>query len=400
MQSVIVAADNHYYRDANGDVYVDAVFNYDFYKRYLSVFDTVYAIGRVTSVKEPPQGKRRADGPGVIFLDLKPGRGLQGFLNSAFENKRLIRDYLKLSDCVIARIPGVVANMVVAECEKEQKDYSVEVVVDPWEYFSPEARGGIVNWAVRRKWTADLKRACHEAIGASYVTEHYLQMRYPCLAHEGVAGTFTSHYSSVELPDDSFSAPRTYLPKDTYEIVHAANTFQGNSKGHYVLFDAIKEVLRRSRSVKLVCIGDGPSLPDYIEYVSRIGIADNVEFTGRLADGVEVRKRMASADLFVFPTKAEGLPRVLLEAMAEGMPCLSTPVCGIPEVLPDRWLFDSNDSKGFADGIIELIDDPELMTQEGRANLEVSKRYSSSILNERRTAFYKKVMEHANGSVR
>lgn len=392
MSSVLVAADNHYYRDTEGAVFVESVFNYDFYKRYLSVFDKVYAVGRVTQVASAPAGKKRADGPGVEFLDLEPGRGLKGFLQTGMANKRLIRDYLEKADCIIARVPGVVANMVVDECNRANKQYSVEVVVDPWEYFAPDVRGGIVNWVVRRKWTSDLKKTCMKARGVSYVTEHYLQERYPCSAMKNIPGYFTEHYSSVDLPDDSFSKERIYKHKDSIVVAHAANNFDGNSKGHYTLFDAIRDAVSRGGDVRAICIGDGPSMGEYRQYVDKIGITDRVEFTGKLADGSQVRRCMAKADAFVFPTRAEGLPRVLLEAMAEGMPCLSTPVCGIPEVLPEDCLFDPGDARGFATGILQMLDDPALMTQRSSDNLRTAKQYSASILNARRKAFYEQVL--------
>lgn len=391
MATVLVAADNHYYRDAKGDVYVDSVFNYDFYKRYLSVFDKVYAVGRVSQVMSAPMGKKRADGPEVEFLDLEPGRGLGGFVQTAVANKKLIKGYLRKADCIIARVPGVVANMVVAECEREGLHYSIEVVVDPWEYFAPKARGGLVNWAVRRKWTVGLKAACLHADGASYVTERYLQERYPCPALKGEPGHFTGSYSSVELPDDSFGKPRNWTAKEQYEIVHAANTFQGNAKGHYVLFDTMRKVVDSGCNVTLTCIGDGPSLGDYKDYVAKLGIANKVVFTGRLADGTAVRQRMAEADLFVFPTKAEGLPRVLLEAMAEGLPCLSTPVCGIPEILPRDMLFAPDDSAGFARGIVSFVTSPSSMDKASSDNIAVARNYASSILNRKRMEFYRNV---------
>lgn len=391
MTSVLVAADNHYYRDSSGAVYVEAVFNYAFYKRYLTVFDTVYAVGRVTYVNKAPEGKLRADGPGVTFLDLEPGRGLKGFLKTWRQNKRKIRDYLSIPDCIVARVPGVVANMVVVECEAQGKRYSIEVVVDPWEYFSPEVRGGLVNRFVRRHWTTLLKKSCQKAVGVSYVTERYLQERYPCAAMRGEQNSFVAHYSSVELPEVSFADQRTYSRTDELVVAHAANTFEGNSKGHYTLFDAIRIVLDQGYRVSLICVGDGPSMGDYKEYVKKAGIADRVEFTGRLADGAEVRKRIAEADIFVFPTKAEGLPRVLLEAMAEGMPCLSTPVCGIPEILSREFLYGPDDAEGFAKGIVSFIESPDLLSRQSANNLKVARRYSSKVLESRRTAFYQKI---------
>lgn len=391
MTTVLVAADGHYYRDASGAVYVDSVFDYNFYRRYLVAFDMVYALGRMTSVDEAPAGKRRADGPGVEFLDLEPGQGLKGYLRTGSENEKRVKGFVRKADCVIARIPGVVANMAVSACRAVGKAYSAEVVVDPWEYFAPETRGGLVNGAVRRVWTSGLKRSCREAVGVSYVTEHYLQERYPCAAMEGSEGSFTSHYSSVELPDDSFAEPRRHVKKHTLTLAHAANSFSGNSKGHYTLFDALEILVAQGYDVRAICVGDGPSLPDYRAYVEKAGLADRVEFTGRLSSGEEVRKRIAQADVFVFPTRAEGLPRVLLEAMAEGMPCLSTPVCGIPEILPEECLFAPDDAEGFAGGVAGFAEEPQLMDRASERNLAVAREYSQSKLGERRKAFYRQV---------
>lgn len=388
MASVLVAADGHYYRDASGAVYVESVFNYGFYERYLSVFDEVLAVGRMTAVETAPPGKRRADGEGVQFLDLEPGKGASGYIKTAITNRKKIRKYLKLADCVIARVPGVVANLVVQECKAAHIPYALEVVVDPWEYFSPDARGGLINSAVRRRWTDGLKKSCLEAAGVSYVTEYYLQKRYPCSVE-----AITAHYSSVELPDENFANPRTYSEMGEITIAHAANAFVGNSKGHYTLFKAVRKILDNGHDVKLLCIGDGVSKNDYIEYVDKLGISDRVTFTGRLADGAAVRERISSADIFVFPTKAEGLPRVLLEAMAEGMPCLSTPVCGIPEILPREYLFDSNDSESFADMIVHLMKSPDELEQCSRDNLATAKKYASSLLQERRISFYRSILK-------
>lgn len=397
MAKLLLAADGHYYRDDKGDVYVDAVYNYKFFARYLDVFDEVLALGRMTSVHEAPAGKRLSSGPGVSFIDLIPGAGVRGLVMTGSANRRIISKAVADSESVIARVSGVVANMVTSECRRQAKPYSIEVVVDPWEYFAPGANGGKAAPVVRRLWTNQLKRDCEMAVGVSYVTEHYLQKRYPCRAMRDVEGCFTSYYSSVDLPDDSFGEAKSWPSGvDVLHIVHVANNFAGDGKGHDTLFRSCALLAEHGIPFKLTCIGDGPSMLEFKRRVTDLGIAESVCFTGRLADGFAVRQEVRNADVFVFPTKAEGLPRVLLEAMSEGVPCLSTPVCGIPEILPEECLFSPNDAEGFARKLEKLRESPEELARLSALGLELSKNYSSSVLSSRRRDFYARVRDSAN----
>lgn len=396
MARLLLAADGHYYRDSNDDVYVDAVYNYSFYERYLSVFDEVVALGRMTHVDRAPKGKRLASGLGVTFVDLKPGHGVLGFVKTGAVNRRIVREAVHGAECVIARVSGMVGNMVATECRRQGRPYSIEVVVDPWEYFAPGANGGKVAPIVRRFWSNQLRKDCETAVGVSYVTEKYLQERYPCRAMRGETSCFTSHYSSVDLADDSFGKPKAWGDIEVLRLVHVANNFQGNGKGHLTLFEIGGLLKKRGVPFILTCVGDGPSMGAFKDRVAELGIADCVIFTGRLADGVAVREVVHKADLFVFPTRAEGLPRVLLEAMAEGVPCLSTPVCGIPEILPKECLFAPDDAEGFAAKIAELKANPSELERLSVRGIETAKGYASSVLQRRREEFYSNVRDHSS----
>lgn len=377
-----------------GNIYTEGVFTSEFYSRYLDVFDTVYVIGRIQDVSRVPEGKKRADGEGIRFLALPPGRGVGDYLRNSRACRKLVDHYFSdYGDCAILRVPGVVANQSYPACAKSGKPYALEVVVDPWEYFSKGANGGFVRPFVRCLWTASLKHQCLNAKGVSYVTERYLQKRYPCHALEGIDGFYTASYSSVELPDDSFGLPKTQFRNEGLLVCHAANNFSGNAKGHYTLMRAARILLDRGVEVRIRFIGDGPSRRDYEAYVQKHGLSDTVEFVGRLPDGNAVRDAMRNADIFVFPTMAEGLPRVLLEAMAEGLPCLSSPVCGIPEVLDDPYLIDQRDASAYADRIEYLMGNHQELARMSRRNLEVSKGFARSILQERRTEFYRKLSD-------
>lgn len=389
---LLIVADGHYYIDKQGNVYVESVFDYAFYARYLSVFEEVYPLVRATKVETVPATCKLASGPRVHFLPIPPSRGLKQFAKNYFTNRRLIKEYVKQCDCAIFRVPGVVANTALPIFAKTGKPYALEVVVDPWEYFAKGTSGGMVRPIVRCVWTHTLKKMCRQAIGVSYVTESYLQKRYPCKALlDGKGPYFTASYSSVELPDDTFAQPKVYAPKKKHIIAHVANAFTGYGKGHVVLMQAIKKVLDAGYEVDAWFVGDGPLRPVFEQMAVDLGIKEQVCFLGRMASGTEVREKIRAADLFVFPTRAEGLPRVILEAMAEGIPVISSPVCGIPEILPPECLVNYDDPQGYAKAIIGLITYPDVMTAQSKHNIEVAKRYKSSILNEKRKDFYQKL---------
>ena len=390
---VLVVADGHYYIDSSNVVYVDAVFDYSFYSRYLTVFDEVYAIVRAEKVTEVPNGVKVASGKGVHFLFVPPSIGVIGHLKVRNKTHKLIDEYIKDFDKAIIRVPGVIANQVYGQYVKhKEKKLAIEVVVDPWEYFAPGTVKYITRPVFRYLWTKQLKQMCLMADGVSYVTEKYLQEKYPCKAIIGKGG-FTSHYSSVELPDEDFKQPKEYVKKDVYTITHVAASFTSMGKGHVPLMDALKIVLRKGYNVKVVFIGDGPLKSYFTQYAQEQGIKDYVTFTGLLASGKAVRERIGASDMLVFPTRAEGLPRVVLEAMAEGLPVISTPTCGIPEIIPPEYLVPYEDSKLLASTIIKFIDNPELMTEASERNLEVAKQYSKSKLMARRIEFYNKLKE-------
>ena len=102
-------------------------------------------------------------------------------------------------------------------------------------------------------------------------------------------------------------------------------------KGERTLLYILKNLLDKGYDISAIIVGDGRKKEEFINLAKFLEIRNKVEFTGLLASAEEVKKKLLEADIFVFPTKAEGLPRSILEAMALGMPVLTSPVGGIPE---------------------------------------------------------------------
>ena len=106
---------------------------------------------------------------------------------------------------------------------------------------------------------------------------------------------------------------------------------------------------------------------------------------------------MLGADMFVFPTLGEGLPRGILEAMAIGMPVLSAPVGGIPEIIDVRYLFDPTDADAYANEICRLLDNPAELSEMSMKNFQKSCEFSNELLQKKRNQFYARLSALCRG---
>ena len=105
-----------------------------------------------------------------------------------------------------------------------------------------------------------------------------------------------------------------------------------HEKGQPMLLAAVAELQQRGVSVRLTLVGDGPMRSDLEEDAQRLGIEGIVTFTGSVGQDV-MPAMFQDADIFCQPSFAEGIPVVLMEAMASGLPVVSSRLAGIPELI-------------------------------------------------------------------
>jgi len=132
-------------------------------------------------------------------------------------------------------------------------------------------------------------------------------------------------------------------------------------KGQLMLLDAMAEVVRRGVDVRLVMIGDGPMRPLIERAISHHGLGRHVSLTGWL-DEAGVRQQLAQAHGLVLPSFAEGLPMVVMEAMASGRPVIATWVAGIPELMQHGktgWLVPAGDCSALVEAITDMSMTPD-----------------------------------------
>ena len=146
-------------------------------------------------------------------------------------------------------------------------------------------------------------------------------------------------------------------------------------KGLRHLIEACRILADRGRAFECEIIGDGPLRGELERQVRELGLEDRVRLTGPLPY-LDVVARYPRAAAFVLPCivtsegDRDGIPNVILEAMAAAVPVVSTPVSGIPEVLRDDdtgLVVPEGDAAAIADAVERLLDDPALGTRLGAA---------------------------------
>jgi glycosyltransferase involved in cell wall biosynthesis len=141
------------------------------------------------------------------------------------------------------------------------------------------------------------------------------------------------------------------------------------AKGQVLLVRACAQLRATGVDFTLTLIGDGPDRGRLEQEIARHALQTRVTLTGALGQA-RVRRALGEADVFVLPSLAEGIPVVLMEAMSSGVPCISTPVNGIPELIEDGrtgLLARPGDVPSLADALIRLARDASLRSQMGAA---------------------------------
>lgn len=141
-------------------------------------------------------------------------------------------------------------------------------------------------------------------------------------------------------------------------------------KGLRVLIEAFGQARRTRPDLHLTLVGDGADRAMLERLAAPLG--DAVQFAGYLSQE-DVAAALARSDAFVLPSFAEGLPVVLMEALAAARPVIATQVAGVSELVEDGvngFIVPPGDARTLADRIGRIADDPELRARMGRAGRE------------------------------
>jgi phosphatidylinositol alpha-1,6-mannosyltransferase len=362
---VVVTSEFHYLATPRG-VMIAGKCDYAYWAPLLEVFDEVRVFARLGPGTEAA-GMTPVEGPGVALCPAPPFVATRGLARAVPGLAAAAWRAAASGDVFLLHAPGAMASALRPALVAHRKPYAVEVVGDPEEAL---VGAGRALAALRGVMARDLRAAAAGACATRYVTQAQLQRRYPPRP-----GAPTFAISDAYIPDAVFAGAGATITDDPVLALGFVGALFRPYKGLDVLLDALA---RTARPHTLEVVGDGQLRAGLEAQAARLGLGARVRFLGALPPGEAVYRFLRTRAAFVQPSRTEGLPRSLLEAMAVGLPALATAVGGVPELLDADELVRVDDAGALAQAIDRLAADPARRRRLAAENRQKVARYAAT----------------------
>ena len=159
--------------------------------------------------------------------------------------------------------------------------------------------------------------------------------------------------------------PSTWSPETAQMVICVAKLRY--QKGIDLLLDAWSQVQPQFPAARLLIVGDGPLLEPLQELAIHLGVAQSVEFVGLCSD---VREQLRRSSIAVLPSRWEGMPNALLEAMSCGLACIATRVSGSEDIIEhgvNGFLVEAEQPQQLTEALLGFLSQPDLAWHCGQA---------------------------------
>lgn len=350
--------------------------------KYFELGDEIFygCSDKIKITAEKASKLEKVNNPKIHFIHLNRINSLQSLIRGNIKNNRIVKQTVEQSDIVVARLPSFSGLQAVYWAKKLKKPYIVEVIGCAWD--------GYWNYGLKGKLLAPglftiTKKAILHATHVVYVTDKFLQTRYPTKGKSIGA----SNVSIDKVSDEVIKHRIKSIEKMTGETINLATAsgIDNPLKGHQYVIEAISELNSGNRKYHYYIIGGGS--PERLKGIAeKFGVNDYVHFVGQL-NQKDVIKFYDKIDIYIQPSKQEGLPRALIEAMSQGCPAIGSNIAGIPELIDSEYLF----RKGSVYEIKQILSsfNKNNMLQQANINFHRAQKYEQQCIKERRTEFFR-----------
>lgn len=369
---------DHTFIKNNKEYYTSGSLNNNLFLRYIEWFGEVEVLANERIAVEK-DNKLICEQNLVNNVKLRLFNKSHNILNILKRAKK-IEESISKQDFLVARVPSIYGIMAVRYARKHNIPFLLEVVGCPWD--------ALWNHGLKGKALAPIMWMATKLVVINtpytlYVTNVFLQKRYPCRGK-------TLGCSDVALPSlnqgilEKRIVKINKMDKNKPIILGTTASIDVRYKGQEYVIRAISLLNKEGYNFEYHLAGGGDN--KYLKTIAKkYGVIDKVKFLGSLPHE-KVFEYLDNIDVYIQPSKTEGLPRALIEAMSRGCPCIGADVGGIPELLRGELIYNSKSVNKLCTILKRL--DVNIMLDEADRNFTKSKEYRIQLLSQKRTDFY------------
>lgn len=311
---------------------------------FLRHFESIEVFTRVTSVRADDTGYL-LDDDRIRIYEIPFYDGWREYLRRLPEIRRFLRESV-LSDRYAYGLwaPSQIAPYLTKRIARNGSPLLVRLIGDPQDVAKAIVRpplGALIGTIACLSTRATVRRAS----AVVYVTLNKLQRKYPART-DALILSRTNLKLVPEVFDVKRNSYKDFASGGPVRLI-AVGSQQQNYKGHDILIDAVASLRSDGHDLQLTLIGQGAQ---HDALVARAHASQlDVEFIRHAGTTLDVARMVAQRDIFVMPSRTEGMPKALLEAMAVGTFALGASVGGIEEVLHPEHRFAPGDARALAE---------------------------------------------------
>jgi len=364
---------DHKFRYIEGKFYSTGGLSDNVLKRYTDVFGDVTVIARVIKEKRKKNQYSEISNKNVV---IKNGikLGYTGFINE-----------IKKADYIISRMPSFLGLKAIILARKLNKPCLIELVACPWDSLWNHS---LIGKLVAPFMTMATKIITKNASHVLYVTNEFLQRRYPTNGK-------SINCSDVVLTEFDNNVLKNRLQKisktNSKLIIGTIAAVDVRYKGQQYIIKALGKLKKQGiTNFEYQLVGGGD--PTYLKSVAKkFNVIEQVKFLGPKPHE-KIFEWLDTIDIYVQPSRAEGLPRSLIEAMSRGLPAFGANTGEIPELLESKYIF--TNSRNNIDEICKILlsFNKEIMKIQAERNFHEAKKYNKTSTEKKRLAFFKQFM--------
>lgn len=367
--------------DINGEYYSSAL-NDNMFQRYECIASDIRICIRIDKDEKtkPSNDSINLSKDKYKIIKCPNISSVKGIIFEKKNCKKILEEEIKKVDFLVIRLPSMIGNLSLSIAKKQRKPYLVELVGCPWDaLWNYNLKGKIIAPYI----TTITKRNVKNAPYVLYVTNKFLQKRYPTRGKK-------INCSNVILKNIDYSVLENRISKikkdqGSPKILTTIAATDVKYKGQQYVIKAISRLKKKGYIFYYHIIGNGNT--DFLSKIAKkYGVSKEVKFIG-LVPHDKVFGYLDNIDIYIQPSKQEGLPRALIEAMSRACPCIGSKTGGIPELLEPQYIFPKGNSKRLSK-ILEEYSTEDMINQSS-INFNQSREYERNTLKEKREKFYK-----------